>query len=192
MSQRFSKDDVAAHKKPDDLWIIVDEDVYDLTKFQEEHPGKHTDSPVPDDKSTANNSQAARRVSYFWRSSAAVVDLRYSPPASRRQRRLEAVLEVPQRVHPQEIPGATTSRIPRYQSRAPHTTGNPSTRREASTSSSESGARHCLRCAKLPSHKRGGGSTRSVRRSGPIRRSIMVSIRTFAPPSPPGYGPPTN
>ncbi|KAJ9656873.1 hypothetical protein H2201_008395 [Coniosporium apollinis] len=39
MSQRFSKDDVAAHKKPDDLWIIVDEDVYDLTKFQEEHPG---------------------------------------------------------------------------------------------------------------------------------------------------------
>merc|ERR1712227_172414 len=25
--------------KPDNLWIIVDHDVYDLTKFQEEHPG---------------------------------------------------------------------------------------------------------------------------------------------------------
>ena len=40
MSKSFSQSDVAAHKKPDDLWIIVDEDVYDLTKFQMEHPGK--------------------------------------------------------------------------------------------------------------------------------------------------------
>lgn len=40
MSKTFSKDAVAAHKKPDDLWIIVDEDVYDLTQFQAEHPGQ--------------------------------------------------------------------------------------------------------------------------------------------------------
>jgi cytochrome b involved in lipid metabolism len=39
MSQRFSTADVAAHNKGNDLWIIVDEDVYDLTKFQDEHPG---------------------------------------------------------------------------------------------------------------------------------------------------------
>ncbi|OQO12592.1 hypothetical protein B0A48_02054 [Cryoendolithus antarcticus] len=39
MSKTFSASEVAAHKKPDDLWIIVDEDVYDLTKFQDEHPG---------------------------------------------------------------------------------------------------------------------------------------------------------
>ncbi|MCJ1417174.1 hypothetical protein MMC32_003513 [Xylographa parallela] len=39
MSKTFSQSDVAMHKKPDDLWIIVDEDVYDLTKFQTEHPG---------------------------------------------------------------------------------------------------------------------------------------------------------
>lgn len=39
MSQRFSAADVASHKTADNLWIIVDEDVYDLTKFQEEHPG---------------------------------------------------------------------------------------------------------------------------------------------------------
>ncbi|KAK7544478.1 acyl-CoA dehydrogenase/oxidase [Phyllosticta citribraziliensis] len=39
MSASFSKSDVEAHSKPNDLWIIVDEDVYDLTKFQEEHPG---------------------------------------------------------------------------------------------------------------------------------------------------------
>jgi cytochrome b involved in lipid metabolism len=40
MSKTFSKEEVAAHKTGQDLWIIVDEDVYDLTKFQSEHPGK--------------------------------------------------------------------------------------------------------------------------------------------------------
>lgn len=39
MSHTFSKDDVAAHKTADDMYIIVDDDVYDLTKFQSEHPG---------------------------------------------------------------------------------------------------------------------------------------------------------
>lgn len=44
MSQRFSASDVASHKSPDSLWIIVDEDVYDLTKFQDEHPGMAIDT----------------------------------------------------------------------------------------------------------------------------------------------------
>ncbi|GAB7358431.1 hypothetical protein MBLNU230_g2497t1 [Neophaeotheca triangularis] len=39
MSKTFSPADVASHNKPDSLWIIVDQDVYDLSKFQEEHPG---------------------------------------------------------------------------------------------------------------------------------------------------------
>ncbi|KAL2040263.1 hypothetical protein N7G274_007166 [Stereocaulon virgatum] len=39
MSKTFSKDEVAGHKTKDDLWVLVDEDVYDLTKFQHEHPG---------------------------------------------------------------------------------------------------------------------------------------------------------
>lgn len=40
MSKTFSKDDVASHSKGDSLWIVIDEDVYDVTKFQDEHPGK--------------------------------------------------------------------------------------------------------------------------------------------------------
>ncbi|EMR67809.1 putative acyl- dehydrogenase protein [Eutypa lata UCREL1] len=39
MSKTFSKADVASHNKGDDLYIIVDDDVYDLTKFQDDHPG---------------------------------------------------------------------------------------------------------------------------------------------------------
>jgi cytochrome b involved in lipid metabolism len=39
MSQRFSVADVASHKTATDLYVIVDEDVYDLSKFQDEHPG---------------------------------------------------------------------------------------------------------------------------------------------------------
>merc|ERR1712144_135429 len=29
----------SSNNKADNLWIIVDQDVYDLTKFQDEHPG---------------------------------------------------------------------------------------------------------------------------------------------------------
>lgn len=40
MSQIISKDQLASHNKSDSLWIVIDEDVYDLTKFQDDHPGK--------------------------------------------------------------------------------------------------------------------------------------------------------
>lgn len=39
MSKTFTVDEVAGHKTASDLYIIVDQDVYDLTKFQDEHPG---------------------------------------------------------------------------------------------------------------------------------------------------------
>lgn len=42
MSKTFSASDVSSHNKPDSLYIIVDEDVYDLTKFQDDHPGEQT------------------------------------------------------------------------------------------------------------------------------------------------------
>jgi cytochrome b involved in lipid metabolism len=40
MAKTFSKEDVASHSKGDSPWIIIDEDVYDVSKFQDEHPGK--------------------------------------------------------------------------------------------------------------------------------------------------------
>jgi hypothetical protein len=39
MSKAFSVEEVSSHNKPTDLLIIVNEDVYDLTKFQDDHPG---------------------------------------------------------------------------------------------------------------------------------------------------------
>ena len=39
MSKSFSQADVASHNKPTDLFVTIDEDVYDLTQFQDEHPG---------------------------------------------------------------------------------------------------------------------------------------------------------
>ncbi|KAH8904542.1 acyl-CoA dehydrogenase [Coniochaeta sp. PMI_546] len=39
MSNTYSQGDVASHNKADSLWIVVDGDVYDLTKFQDDHPG---------------------------------------------------------------------------------------------------------------------------------------------------------
>ncbi|EAQ83207.1 conserved hypothetical protein [Chaetomium globosum CBS 148.51] len=38
MSKTFTQSDVASNNKSDSLWIVVDGDVYDLTKFQDDHP----------------------------------------------------------------------------------------------------------------------------------------------------------
>ena len=39
MAKIFTTSDVASHNKPGDLYIVVDGDVYDVTKFQDDHPG---------------------------------------------------------------------------------------------------------------------------------------------------------
>lgn len=47
MSKTFSTADVATHNKGTDMYIIVDEDVYDLTTFQDEHPGGKKSESCP-------------------------------------------------------------------------------------------------------------------------------------------------
>jgi cytochrome b5-like protein len=79
MSKTFSKEDVASHNKPTDLLIIVNEDVYDVTQFQEDHPGG--------------------KKSEIMRTSLVIsqyLTLFPSPPASRWKRCLHSVRKVPQ------------------------------------------------------------------------------------------------
>ena len=62
MAKSFSKEEVASHNKGDNLWLIVDEDVYDLTAFQEEHPGMFVQTHVYTSYRVTNQIQGARRV----------------------------------------------------------------------------------------------------------------------------------
>lgn len=39
MSKQFTKKDVSEHNKEKDMLIIVDENVYDVSEFVNEHPG---------------------------------------------------------------------------------------------------------------------------------------------------------
>ncbi|XP_030568721.1 probable cytochrome b5 isoform X2 [Drosophila novamexicana] len=39
MSKEISLAEVKKHNKPNDLWVIIEDKVYDLTKFLKEHPG---------------------------------------------------------------------------------------------------------------------------------------------------------
>jgi cytochrome b involved in lipid metabolism len=39
MSKVYTKSEVAQHNKPDDCWIIINNKIYDVTKFLAEHPG---------------------------------------------------------------------------------------------------------------------------------------------------------
>jgi cytochrome b involved in lipid metabolism len=46
--RRFTMKDVAAHNTPNDIWMVIDNEVYNVTDFREEHPGgaKSTSSPL--------------------------------------------------------------------------------------------------------------------------------------------------
>ncbi|KAI9332198.1 acyl-CoA dehydrogenase/oxidase [Obelidium mucronatum] len=39
MAKQYSRDEVARHNKADDLWVVIDSVVYDLTRFAAAHPG---------------------------------------------------------------------------------------------------------------------------------------------------------
>lgn len=116
MTKTFSAAEVASHNKANDLYVVVDEDVYDLTTFQDEHPGSY---PLPLFIPIVHGEEADAGMMHRRQE---------DPHPRRRKRRLEAILEIPQRVHPQEIQSETPSRLSRHQESlyASHSTSNTS------------------------------------------------------------------
>lgn len=48
MSKSFTRTEVASHNQSDDIWIVINNEVFDITLFQEEHPGgKKSMEPAP-------------------------------------------------------------------------------------------------------------------------------------------------
>jgi cytochrome b involved in lipid metabolism len=39
MSKEFSEEDIAVHSTPHDLWLAINDKVYDFTDFAPDHPG---------------------------------------------------------------------------------------------------------------------------------------------------------
>lgn len=35
----YTREEVARHMQPSDLWVIIDDEIYDLSLFLKEHPG---------------------------------------------------------------------------------------------------------------------------------------------------------
>lgn len=113
MSKTFSKEDVASHKTATDLFIIVDDDVYDLTKFQDEHPGACI---ILLDTDLEANAQAGGKKIL---TRVAGKDASKRTPFIQLRRRVtltrSRVLEVSQREYPQEIQGQAPGRLSRGQ-----------------------------------------------------------------------------
>jgi L-lactate dehydrogenase (cytochrome) len=47
MARALSVQEISKHNIPDDLWLVVDDTVYDLTDFAPEHPGGASSMPIP-------------------------------------------------------------------------------------------------------------------------------------------------
>ncbi|KAJ4916612.1 Cytochrome b5 isoform A [Raphanus sativus] len=68
LTKIYSMEEVAAHNKQDDCWIVIDGKVYDVTSYMDEHPGGDdvllavTGKDATDEFEDAGHSKTAREL----------------------------------------------------------------------------------------------------------------------------------
>ncbi|CAG7864688.1 hypothetical protein BRARA_I03111 [Brassica rapa] len=68
LTKIYSMEEVAAHNKQDDCWIVIDGKVYDVTPYMDEHPGGDdvllavTGKDATDEFEDAGHSKTAREL----------------------------------------------------------------------------------------------------------------------------------
>lgn len=170
MSKTFTKEDVAAHgKDAAGLWIVIDEDVYDVTNFLDEHPGK-SEYHDPGQLGVATRSvEWQQRCEMTGANDEFANRWKEDSPASCREGCLEAVLEVPQRGHSEEVPGPTADRFLEHEKGCCAGTGTQEDCAEAGT-----------RCFVFLPSARVRRTAGSVWRVDPVCRPVLVSGCKFS------------
>ncbi|KAH8272241.1 hypothetical protein KR044_013158 [Drosophila immigrans] len=87
MSKEISLATVKEHNKPNDLWIVIDNKVYDVTKFLLEHPGGEdsltavagTDA-TKDFNDVGHSSEAREMLKKFYVGNLAASDIKKKKP----------------------------------------------------------------------------------------------------------------
>lgn len=140
MAKILSIAEVASNNKPDKLWIVVDEDVYDLTRFQDEHPGNiHRNMQLYYILLTRPRWQ---EESVCYVCSRISLLTHHSSPKGCWQGRIQAVLEISQRGRTQEIQGKASGRLSGHQAKG----RRPANSSSNSTSHRESRSRGAIEC----------------------------------------------
>ncbi|KAM8719985.1 hypothetical protein ACLKA7_006101 [Drosophila subpalustris] len=87
MSKEISLATVKEHNKPNDLWLVIDNKVYDVTKFLLEHPGGEealtsvagTDA-TKDFNDVGHSEEARELLKKFYIGNLAARDIKKKPP----------------------------------------------------------------------------------------------------------------
>jgi hypothetical protein len=110
MSKTFTRSDVASHSKPDDLWIIISSEVFNISTFQHDHPGGNKGRYLT---AISLNAPGKRKIPSAliapFKSRLTICSL----AGCRREGCYEEVQEVSQRRHPQQVQRRATSRLSR-------------------------------------------------------------------------------
>lgn len=102
--QQYSKEEISLHNRDGDLWVIIENVVFNLSKFQEDHPGGKKSSFHTTYTSQFNESSTSSRMQHSNMTSS------YSSTPRRWKRCHQKVPEKPRPENDEEIWGFAANR----------------------------------------------------------------------------------